>query len=177
MADNHLQRSMLAVLDAAYAWRYAIVTPGASIDRASQELAEAVDDWDAARPHGENGPTAEREVIDGWTIEGDRAWRLGDGLPGGVIERTADEIRARNLLWRAAGLAAELEYRRLGPLRPAWHCSGETFDLIRRQVTADYISTTGVLSGLPLMMFGLPVVVDESPELHIEIALPERNDR
>jgi hypothetical protein len=109
------------------------------------------------------------EVIDGWTIEGDRAWRVESGLPGAVIERSADEIRARNLLWRAAKLSAELEYRRLGRLRPAWHCSAKTLDLIAKST---YVEITGPVAGLPWALYGLPIVVDESTELHIEIALP-----
>jgi hypothetical protein len=105
------------------------------------------------------------EVIDGWTIEGDRAWRVDSGLPGGVIERSADEIRGRNLLWRAAKLSVELEYRRLSPLRPSWHCSARTLDLVAKSIPVEP-------TGLPIRLYGLPVVVDESTELHIEIALP-----
>ncbi len=44
-----------AVLNAAYAWRYAWATPGAGLDLAELALVDAVDAWDANRPHDDDG--------------------------------------------------------------------------------------------------------------------------
>lgn len=43
------------VVDAAYAWRYALVTPGADLGAIEAELVEAVDEYDVNRPHHDDG--------------------------------------------------------------------------------------------------------------------------
>lgn len=107
------------------------------------------------------------EIIDGWTIDGDRAWRVGTAPPGSVIERHADDVRAHNLLRRAAMLVSDL---RRGPdARPTWHCSAKTLAMIARSADLPYVQS---FNGTAQTLYGLPIVIDDSPELYIEIGLP-----
>jgi hypothetical protein len=48
-------RAQDRVLSAAYAWRYAIVTPGVDIGAAESELVQAVDEWDTERAYEADG--------------------------------------------------------------------------------------------------------------------------
>jgi len=40
------ERAAARVIAAAYAWRYAVVIPGADVAAAERDLQEAVDEWD-----------------------------------------------------------------------------------------------------------------------------------
>lgn len=61
MESESLSLDTETVLRAAYAWRYAVVTPGSGAEhvwQAETALIEAVDQWDANRPHdADGGPT------------------------------------------------------------------------------------------------------------------------
>lgn len=55
MNEESLSLDVETIVDAAYAWRYALVTPGSDLEQAETALAEAVDTWDVNRPHDDNG--------------------------------------------------------------------------------------------------------------------------
>ena len=46
MSAPPAERAAARVIAAAYAWRYAVVIPGADVAAAERDLQEAVDEWD-----------------------------------------------------------------------------------------------------------------------------------
>jgi hypothetical protein len=83
---------------AAYAWRYALVTPGADLGAAESELVEAVDELDVEQAYERDAAPAVFELCD--------HPRLVPRLPCAACapryERRANELRAKHG-WKAAG--------------------------------------------------------------------------
>lgn len=115
------------------------------------------------------GRAAEERIGD-WHIDGGHAWRTT--AFGDIEEDDANEVRAENLVSRAAALATDL--RQAHGCKFVWHCPPRVWVMIQtsQRVAMNMRFHTPVIAD-PHELFGLPVMIDPgAAELHIRVSLP-----